>query len=135
MITWPCSNPPPMDCEVKLPRIPFLAIADHCGLGFLILLPAVAQMQPTILSKSNEFISDECVRSNHREKINQQISNQREQTVCKIAYENQKKSRRTVISLFISKINGINTTMEVDASTNPILPLFCANQKAQSLEN
>mmetsp|Transcript_26938 Transcript_26938/g.74046 ORF Transcript_26938/g.74046 Transcript_26938/m.74046 type:complete len:138 (-) Transcript_26938:243-656(-) len=39
-----------------------------------------------------------------------------------------------VISRFISKINGINTTIDVEARINPTVPPFCANQYDHSLE-
>lgn len=41
---------------------------------------------------------------------------------------------RTVISRLISKINGINTTIDVVARNNPTVPPFCANQYDHSLE-
>ena len=47
---WPYLRP--QDYEVTLLKIPFLAFVDHCGLGFLVLRPAVAPMQQS--NDSNE---------------------------------------------------------------------------------
>jgi hypothetical protein len=55
-ITWLCSyHPQPLDCAVRLPRIPFLAIVDRCGLDFSILSPEVAPTQPTTFNVKNRF--------------------------------------------------------------------------------